>query len=276
MSGQGCPRSGVLSVIAPFAKALPDLAPATPVQAGRKRWPCSSCEAFAGHLTSILQDRTVIEFLLSTLPMSYLLPLLGLALVHLLAVASPGPSFVLVARLAAARSRRSALLAALAMMCGALVWAAAALLGLQALFARFETLYLVLRIVGGAYLVWLAIQIFRHAGDALPLADPQPEAGGSERTIFRHALLVQLSNPKIAVFFGTIFVALLPVDPPLWVLLAMLLIVCVNELGWFTLVALLFSAGPAQRLYRRAQRWLDRATGLVLGGLGLRLILDHR
>jgi len=207
--------------------------------------------------------------------MSYALALAGLAFVHLLAVASPGPSFLLVAQLAAARSRRSALLAALAMMIGALLWAAAALFGLQLLFARFETLYLVLRVAGGLYLLWIALQIFRHAAVAAPTIERvEPRAG--DLTVFRHALLVQLSNPKIAVFFGTIFVALLPADPPLWVLAAVLAIVAIDELGWFTLVALLFSAGPARRLYRRAQSSIDRITGLVLGGLGLRLIFDQR
>ena len=207
--------------------------------------------------------------------MSYILPLCGLAVVHLIAVASPGPSFVLVAQLAAARSRRAALLAALAMMIGAFVWAAAALFGLQALFAQFEVLYVGLRIAGGLYLLWLAWQIFRHAGAPLPqFADTG--TGKGDLAVFRNALFVQFSNPKIAVFFGTIFVALLPADPPLWVLGAALAIVTVNELGWYALVALLFSAGPAQRLYRRAQVWIDRVMGIVLGGLGLRLILDHR
>ena len=65
--------------------------------------------------------------------MDYADALLGLALVHLLAVASPGPSTVLVIQAAAVEGRRGGLLAAFAMMLGALLWAAAALYGLQAL-----------------------------------------------------------------------------------------------------------------------------------------------
>jgi len=76
----------------------------------------------------------------------YVVALLGLAVVHLLAVASPGPSTVLVIQTAAVAGRRGGLLAALAMMAGALLWATAALFGLQALFARFEWLYLAFRI----------------------------------------------------------------------------------------------------------------------------------
>ena len=84
--------------------------------------------------------------------MDYIVALLGLAVVHLLAVASPGPSTVLVVQTAAVAGRRGGLMAALAMMLGALAWATAALFGLQALFARFDWLYLAFRIGGAIYL----------------------------------------------------------------------------------------------------------------------------
>ncbi len=90
-------------------------------------------------------------------PWTTSLVLLGLAVVHLLAVASPGPSTVLVIQTAAVAGRRGGLLAAFAMMVGALAWAAAALFGLQALFARFEWLYFAFRIGGGLYLLYLAV-----------------------------------------------------------------------------------------------------------------------
>ena len=102
------------------------------------------------------------------LVVDYVVALLGLALVHLLAVASPGPSTVLVIQTAAVAGRRGGLLAALAMMVGALLWATAALFGLQALFARFDWLYLAFRIGGAIYLIYLAVMLWRHARDPLP------------------------------------------------------------------------------------------------------------
>ncbi len=203
--------------------------------------------------------------------MHYLLLLAGLALVHLLAVASPGPSTVLVIQTAAGSGRRAGLLAALAMMVGALAWAAAALYGLQALFARFEWLYVALRILGGGYLLYLAVMLWRHAGAPLPATEPGTRREGGWRG-FLHALLLQLSNPKIMVFFGSIFLSLLPGDLPVWMEAAVLAIVAFNEFAWFALLALLFSGGTAQAFYRRAKRWLDRIMGGVLGLLGVRLL----
>jgi threonine/homoserine/homoserine lactone efflux protein len=205
----------------------------------------------------------------------YILILVGLAVVHLLAVASPGPSTVLVIQTAAVAGRRGGLLAAFAMMVGALLWAVAALFGLQALFARFDWLYAAFRIAGALYLLYLAVMLWLHAGDPLP-AVPAASSHMTGWQGFLRALLLQLSNPKIMVFFGSIFLSLLPRDLPLWMDGMVLAIVGLNEFTWFALLALLFSGKSARALYLRAKRWLDRIMGGVLAMLGVRLVLsDH-
>ena len=208
--------------------------------------------------------------------MEYVVALFGIAVVHLLAAASPGPSFVLVVQTSAVAGRRGGLLAAFAMTVGAVAWAMAALFGLQALFARFEWLYLAFQIGGGLYLLYLAFMLWRHAHDPLP----EISVGGTEHMTgwqgFLRALLLQLSNPKIMVFFGSIFLSLLPQNPPTWVEMAVLAIVAVNEFVWYALLALLFSGGPARAFYRRAKVWLDRIMGGALGVLGLRLMFIPR
>jgi threonine/homoserine/homoserine lactone efflux protein len=201
----------------------------------------------------------------------YALTLLSLAVVHLLAVASPGPSTVLVIQTAAVSGRRAGLLSAFAMMLGALVWATAALYGLQVLFARFDWLYVAFRIAGALYLVYLAVMLIRHAGAPLPEADPSAVSGGAWQG-FLKALLLQLSNPKVMVFMGSIFISLLPAQPPAWMDATVLAIVAINEFTWFALLALLFSGGAARAFYRRTKLWLDRLMGGVLGLLGVRLL----
>ena len=208
--------------------------------------------------------------------MEYAVALFGLAVVHLLAVASPGPSTVLVIQTAAVAGRRGGLLAAFAMMVGALAWAAAALYGLQALFAQFEWLYVAFRIGGALFLIYLAVIIWRHAKEPLPEIAVDRTAHMTGWQGFMRALLLQLSNPKIMVFFGSIFLSVLPQNTPGWLDGAVLAIVAFNEFCWFALLALLFSGGPARAFYRRAKVWLDRVMGGVLGLLGLRLIFADR
>jgi threonine/homoserine/homoserine lactone efflux protein len=93
--------------------------------------------------------------------------------------------------------------------------------------------------------------------------------------VFREALLVQLSNPKVAVFFGSVFLTLLPADAPQWLYIAVPAIVFADEFVWFALVALLFSRNAVRGFYRRARIWIERLTGGVLAALGLTLALDR-
>lgn len=206
--------------------------------------------------------------------MATIVALLGLAAVHWLAVMSPGPSTVLVVQTAAV-SRRGGLIAAFAMMLGALLWAAAALYGLQALFAQFAWLYRVFQVAGGLFLIYLAVQIWRHARDPLPeIAPAAARAGDAE--IFARALLLQLGNPKIMVFFGSIFLSVLPHDMPAWMQAVVLALVAFDEFTWFAVLALTFSGATARAFYRRAKFWLDRFMGGALALLGLRLALSTR
>jgi threonine/homoserine/homoserine lactone efflux protein len=206
--------------------------------------------------------------------MDAILALMGLAVVHLLAVASPGPSTVVVVQTAAVAGRRGGLIAAFAMMLGAVAWAAAALYGLQALFAQFAWLYRVFQVAGGLFLIYLALMMWRHAREPLPEFDTAVR--GSDRQIFIRALLLQLSNPKIMVFFGSIFLSVLPQHMPGWMEAAVLALVAFDEFTWFALLALTFSGGTARAFYRRAKFWLDRTMGGALALLGLRLALSAR
>ena len=93
---------------------------------------------------------------------------------------------------------------------------------------------------------------------------------------WRLGFSTNVANPKVIVFYGSIFVALFAPDTPGWARIAALLIVAANESCWFAVLALLFSSRPAQPVYRRARRWIDRATGAVMVIFGFRLILGAR
>ncbi|EJC74711.1 putative threonine efflux protein [Rhizobium leguminosarum bv. trifolii WSM2012] len=186
---------------------------------------------------------------------------------------SPGPSFVVVSRIAISRSRLDGLAAALGMGAGGVMFAVLALAGLTALLSQFEWLYILLKVAGGAYLLYIAVNIWRGAAQPLEVSD----AGDSHRAprrSFTTALLTQLSNPKTIIVYASLFAALLPRSVPLDLMIALPLGVFAVEAGWYSIVALAFSARHPRRLYLAAKSWIDRAAGAVMGSLGLRLILS--
>jgi RhtB (resistance to homoserine/threonine) family protein len=208
--------------------------------------------------------------------MSYLLLLAGIAGVHLVAVMSPGPAFVMATRIAVTKGRAAAICAALGFAVGAVLWALAAVLGMEVVLARAPWLYTALQLAGGAYLVWLGIQAWRHAKAPLAAATGQGAVAMGKWRAFRLGVATNAANPKVVVFFGSIFVTLFTPDMPGWVRVAALLIVAVNETSWYVAVALLFSAAPTQSAYRRAKRFIDRGMGGVLVAFGLRLLAGAR
>jgi threonine efflux protein len=206
---------------------------------------------------------------------TYAFALVGIGAVQLLAAMSPGPAFLVVTRISVGESRRAALAAALGVTTATLIWAVAATLGMHVLLAEAAWLYDVLKLIGGGYLVWLAVQAWQHADKPLAVA-ANGLAGMSAWQAWRLGFSTNLANPKVIVFFGSIFVTLFTPETPSWVRGAALVIVAANEIGWYAVVALLFSSRAAQAGYRRAKRWIDRVTGAVLMVFGLRLIFGAR
>lgn len=192
----------------------------------------------------------------------------------LIGAISPGPSFVLVSRIAVTASRIDGLAAAMGMGLGGAVFGGLALAGLNALLLQVDWLYFALKLTGGAYLVYLGVRIWRGASE--PIVIPQTEGlpRPSRFRSFSFAFITQLCNPKTAIIYGSIFAALLPPSPPYWLLLALPPLIFLVEASWYAAVALAFSASRPRSVYLGSKNWIDRIAGAVMGALGLRLIFD--
>lgn len=203
--------------------------------------------------------------------LAVLISILG---VFLLGAISPGPSFVVVSRIAILRSRTDGVMAALGMGIGGFVFATVAVAGLTAILLQVEWLNMVLRVAGGAYLLWLGINIWRAAPEPLEVADTASERQSTLWSSLLRALLVQLSNPKTAIFYASMFAALLPSPTPSWMYFALPPMLFLIEFGWYTVVAVGFSSRTPRAAYLRSKVWIDRTAGAVVGALGAKLMVD--
>lgn len=200
---------------------------------------------------------------------------LAIAGALLVGAASPGPSFVVVARASVAESRRSGLSAAAGMGAGAVLLFALALVGLQQVLDGSGRLLVALKVAGGCYLLWMAASLWRHSG--VPLDAPGGRtAGGHARRAFGRAALTQIANPKTAVVYAAVLAALLPREPGPGLTVVLLVTVMAVESGWYALVALTFSARRPRRVYARAKTAIDRCAAVVLGAIGAALAAGLR
>ena len=196
-------------------------------------------------------------------------PLLGIAALNLAATMSPGPAFVLVTQTAVSSRRDVALAAAAGTVTASMTWCLGALLGWQFLLVRAVALYRFLHIAGGCYLGYIGVMMWLHARDPLPELDRQSLTRGAA---WRKALFLGLSNPKVIVFFGTVFTALFTPQTPAAIRWASPLIVLFNECVWYSLVATLFGTAPVQRIYRRLKAGAERVFGSFLLLFSARLV----
>ena len=194
----------------------------------------------------------------------------------LIGVVTPGPSFVLVARSAMVASRIDALLTALGMGVGAVIFAVIVLFGLQAALVSVPWLYLTLKIAGGFYLLYMAVRIWRSAGEPIVIPDSTKAIHTSAKRSFLLGLFTQMSNPKTAIVYGGIFAALLPQNMPTTAYVVLPFLIFLVEAGWYAIVAYALSAESSRATYLRSKMHIDRMAGGVMGFLGLKLISAAR
>ena len=202
--------------------------------------------------------------------------LIAFALAAGLLTITPGLDTALVLRTAAVEGPKRAWLAAVGVCFGTLGWGAIVALGLGALLTASEVAFQVLKWAGAAYLVWLGLQLILKPRTRFELSSAGPRAGG-DFVWLRRGALNNLLNPKAGVFYVSFlpqFVpAHVPVAPFVMLLAAMHVVM---GLIWFA--ALIGATRPISGALQKANvvRWLDRLTGGVFLGFGVRLALARR
>ncbi|MHA7290627.1 LysE family translocator [Arthrobacter sp. MDT3-24] len=206
--------------------------------------------------------------------------LLSFGLVAGLLTLVPGIDTALVLRSSLARTRGFAFATALGISTGLMVWGIAAAVGVSALLAASELAYRALTIAGAAYMVWLGASLLWKSRAKDP-SSASPEVGvptASRHQLFQGWLTgtgTNLLNPKVGVFYiATIPQFIPPGTPPLLMGILLAGVHCVLGLAWLTF--LIFGAGFASKWLKdaRSLRTIDRITGTVLIGFGLRLALE--
>ncbi len=200
----------------------------------------------------------------------------------LLISASPGPAMALILRRTALHGMRTAVPLILGLELGLYLWALAAAAGFAALVAASEAAYWALKIVGACVLVYLGIRAWlaawreRGAGVHTEAAVAEGRGPGAAKA-FAEGLVVQLANPKAAVFMIAFYPQFVPSDQPLFATTALLALlqVSIELCFYFTLAAFVARAGT---WFRRSsvRRRLEAISGTVLVGLGLRVAASSR
>jgi threonine/homoserine/homoserine lactone efflux protein len=197
--------------------------------------------------------------------------LLAFAGTAVLIALTPGADTALVVHNALVAGAPAARRTALGSSAGLLVWGAASACGVAALLNASAEVFTAVKLMGAAYLVWLGLQAIRHAGAH------EPGRRARSGSPFRQGVFCNLLNPKAGIFFTALLPQFAsPQDPALLVSLLMTAIAAAASLAWLSVYATVVPRAGDVLRRPHVRRALDRATGAVLIGLGVRLALTRR
>lgn len=198
------------------------------------------------------------------------------ALVHLLAVASPGPDFAVVVRESVTQGRRVGSWTALGVGRGIFVHVAYSLLGIGLIVSQSIVLFNLFKWLAAGYLLYLGWRALRARPMSLDTADEvDTTSDRSPWQAFVVGFVTNGLNPKATLFFLSLFTVVISADTPLWVQAGYGVYLAGATALWFLLVAWLFSRGRVRAGFARMGHWFDRLTGAVLIGLGVRLAVSE-
>jgi threonine/homoserine/homoserine lactone efflux protein len=189
---------------------------------------------------------------------------------------TPGLDTALILRTAAVEGPKRAILAAVGISAGCLIWGAAVALGLGALLQASQVAFTVLKWAGAAYLVWLGLNLILKPREQFEAATSSgARSDGGDFAWMRRGLFTNLLNPKIGIFYVSFLPQFLPTGVPTGPFIFLLAVIHVLIGSVWSAVLVGATRPIARALQRRAVvRWLDRLTGGVFLAFGVRLALE--
>lgn len=185
------------------------------------------------------------------------------------AIASPGPAMLVAIKTTLVAGPRAGVAVGLGLGLVAALWTLAALLGLEAVFLVFPWAYTTVKLLGAAYLIYVAYRTW--TGARSPISDDAKPAAHA----FRQGVLINLLNPKSVLFAAAVLVVIFPTGLTMTENLLIVTNHILIELLFYTTLAFAMSRPAVSRGYMRAKFYFDRFAAGVLGLLGLRLLMTR-
>lgn len=186
---------------------------------------------------------------------------------------NPGANLFVVVQTSLASGRRAGVLTGLGVALGDAFYSGLGLFGMATLITQCEELFSIIKIVGGAYLLWFAWNSIRHQATPQMSALSQP-ISAPWHVFFRRGLITDLSNPQTVLFFISIFSVTLSAETPTWAKLMAWAGIVLSSVIWRIFLSQAFSLPAVRRGYARVNRVASRVIGAIIGAFALRLIYE--
>jgi RhtB (resistance to homoserine/threonine) family protein len=200
----------------------------------------------------------------------------GLMLAFGINAVLPGADFAMVLRQSVARGRRAALMTSAGIAVAILVHGTYTLLGVGVIVGQSLLLFNLLKWLGAAYLVWLAISALRSPPPQAPDVAAEHDDRHGDFAAFALGFLTNLLNPKAVLFFLALFTSLVSVHTGGDTKVIYVASMSIMLFAWFALVSVFFTTPSVRQGFFRVGRWFNRVTGITFLALAVRVALAQR
>lgn len=202
----------------------------------------------------------------------YQLEFYTIALIHLLAVASPGPDFAIVLRHSIRFGRRTAVITSIGIGLAILLHVSYSLLGIGLLIKTTPWIFKTLSYLAAAYLGWIGIAAIRSSAGSYAEQNNHRQHQLSDKKAFIQGFLTNGLNPKATLFFLSLFAVVISAQTPTNIKVFYGFYLAIATGLWFSLLSCLLSYTKIRQFIGRNGHWFDRIMGVLLIGLAIQLI----
>ncbi|MAY99273.1 MAG: lysine transporter LysE [Micavibrio sp.] len=193
--------------------------------------------------------------------------------ISFVAMISPGPDFLIVLRNALGLGRKHGIATALGIGSGLSIHMAYCIMGIGLIISQSIVLFSAIKYIGAAYLLWLGYKSVKSKGWAIEAKSAQNKQKSIGKA-FAEGFITNAFNPKATMFFLALFTQVIAPETPIsWQFIYGLSIIGLASI-WFTTVSVVLTQPKLRAVLAKFSKWIDRVTGVMLIGLGIKIFTE--
>ncbi len=206
--------------------------------------------------------------------MLYLTEFLTVAVIHLLAVISPGPDFAMISRNSLVYSRKTGIYSSLGLALGILVHVSYSLVGIGLIISRSIVIFSAIKFLGAGYLIYIGYKALKTKSHNLESKIFEQKKDLTKNAAIKTGFLTNVLNPKATLFFLSLFTQVISPSTPIRIQLLYGLEMVTMTFVWFSFVAIVLSHSAVQARFASVHHHVERFFGVILIALGIKVALS--
>lgn len=195
---------------------------------------------------------------------------------HLLAVISPGPDFIMACRNSLIYSRRTGIWTSVGFGLGITVHIAYSLAGIALVISKSILLFNAIKFLGAGYLIYIGVKSIFSKSSKIDLGEQEKKKDISHYAAIKIGFLTNVLNPKATLFFLSLFTIAISPETPMSIMGIASVIMVANTILWFSIVSVLLTQKRIRTIFEKSQNAFNKTLGGLLVALGIKVALTEK